>query len=36
MEFSEDVDLAEHSHESQLVIVLEEKIELIIDGVKKL
>ena len=34
MEFSEDVDLLEHSHESQWGIVLEGKIELIIDGVK--
>jgi len=35
MEFDKDVDLPEHSHESQWGIVLEGKIELIIDGVKK-
>ncbi|WP_033167979.1 cupin domain-containing protein [Clostridium sp. KNHs205] len=34
MEFSEDVELSEHSHESQWGIVLEGKIELTIDGVK--
>ncbi len=34
MEFSEDVDLSEHSHESQWGIVLEGKIDLIIDGEK--
>jgi len=34
MEFSEDVNLAEHSHASQFGIVLEGKIDLIIDGVK--
>jgi len=34
MEFSEDVDLPEHSHESQWGIVLEGEIELIIGGVK--
>lgn len=34
MEFSEDVDLPEHSHESQWGIVLEGKIELVIDGEK--
>ena len=34
MEFNENVDLPEHSHESQWGIVLEGKIELIIDGVK--
>lgn len=34
MEFSEDVELPEHSHESQVGIVLEGKIDLIIDGVK--
>lgn len=32
MEFSEDVDLPEHAHESQWAIVLEGKIELTIDG----
>lgn len=35
MEFAEDVDLPEHSHESQWGIVLEGKIELTIDGVRK-
>lgn len=34
MEFSEDVDLPEHSHESQWGVVLEGKIELIINEVK--
>ena len=34
MEFSEDVDLPEHSHASQMGIVLEGKMDLIIDGVK--
>ena len=34
MEFSEDVELPEHSHESQWGIVLEGKIDLVIDGVK--
>lgn len=34
MEFSEDVELPEHAHESQWGIVLEGKIELTIDGVK--
>jgi Cupin domain len=34
MEFSEDVDLAEHSHESQWGIVLEGEIELVINGIK--
>lgn len=32
MHFSEDVDLPEHSHAAQVGIVLEGKIELIIDG----
>lgn len=36
MEFSEDVDLAEHEHESQWGVVFEGKIELIIDGIKKI
>jgi len=35
MEFSEDVELPEHSHESQWGIVLEGKIDLVIDGVKR-
>lgn len=34
MEFTEDVELAEHFHESQWAIVLEGKIDLVIDGVK--
>ena len=34
MRFDEDVDLPEHSHEDQWGIVLEGRIELIIDGVK--
>jgi quercetin dioxygenase-like cupin family protein len=33
MEFSEDVDVPEHFHESQWGIVLEGKIDLIIDGI---
>lgn len=36
MEFSEDVDLPEHAHESQWGIVLEGKIELMIGGVKSI
>lgn len=34
MSFSEDVDLVEHSHESQWGIVLEGRIDLLIDGIK--
>lgn len=34
MEFAEDVDLPEHNHESQWGIVLEGKIELVIEGIK--
>ncbi|PKM95620.1 MAG: cupin domain-containing protein [Firmicutes bacterium HGW-Firmicutes-1] len=34
MNFSEDVDLPEHSHESQWGVVLEGKIDLIINGIK--
>jgi quercetin dioxygenase-like cupin family protein len=34
MEFEEDVDLPEHSHEAQIGFVLEGKIELTIDGEK--
>lgn len=34
MEFSEDADLLEHSHASQIGIVLEGKIDLIIGGMK--
>ena len=36
MEFDEDIDLPEHSHESQWAVVLEGKIELVIDGVMNL
>ena len=32
MQFSEDVDLPEHAHESQWGIVLEGRIDLMIDG----
>jgi len=35
MEFDRDVSLPEHSHEEQWAVVLEGKIELLIDGVKK-
>ena len=35
MEFSEDVELPEHSHESQWGVVLEGKIDLVIEGVKQ-
>ncbi len=35
MEFEKDVDLPEHSHAAQFGIVLEGKIELMIDGKKK-
>ncbi|MGE5632277.1 MAG: cupin domain-containing protein [Caulobacteraceae bacterium] len=35
MKFDKDIDLPEHSHESQWAVVLEGKIELTIDGVKK-
>lgn len=34
MSFNEDVDLPEHSHESQWGVVLEGRIDLIIDGIK--
>lgn len=34
MEFNEDIELPEHAHEGQWGIVLEGKIDLIIDGVK--
>ena len=34
MHFNEDIDLPEHSHESQWGVVLEGKIEFIIDGEK--
>jgi len=35
MEFQKDVDLPEHAHAAQMGIVLEGRIELIIDGDKK-
>jgi quercetin dioxygenase-like cupin family protein len=34
MEFQKDVDLPEHSHTAQMGIVVEGKIELVIDGEK--
>lgn len=34
MEFTENADLPEHSHESQWGIVLEGQIDLVIDGVR--
>jgi len=36
MEFEKDVDLPEHAHADQVGIVLEGKIELVIDGKKHL
>ena len=35
MEFDEDVELLEHSHAAQVGIVLEGKIDLVIDGIKR-
>lgn len=35
MQFTQDVDLPEHSHESQWGVVLEGKIDLTIDNVKQ-
>jgi quercetin dioxygenase-like cupin family protein len=35
MQFDEDVELQEHAHAAQMGIVLEGKIELVIDGKKK-
>ncbi|MBN2426186.1 MAG: cupin domain-containing protein [Calditrichaceae bacterium] len=35
MQFAKDVDLPEHAHASQVGIVLEGRIELIIDGKKQ-
>jgi len=35
MQFEKDVDLPEHSHAAQIGIVLEGKIELVIDGKKQ-
>ena len=34
MEFEKDAEIPEHSHESQWGVVLEGKIDLIIDGIK--
>lgn len=34
MEFEKDVDLPEHAHAAQMGIVLEGRIELVIDGVE--
>jgi len=35
MEFSQDVELGEHTHESQWGVVLEGKIDMTINGVEK-
>jgi len=35
MEFEKDVELPEHSHESQWEIVIEGKVDLVIEGVKQ-
>lgn len=35
MEFEKDADLPEHAHAAQIGIVLEGKIELVIDGEKQ-
>ena len=35
MEFDEDVEVPEHSHESQWGVVLEGKIDLVIEGVER-
>ncbi len=35
MKFDEDVEVPEHSHESQWGVVLEGKIDLVIEGVKR-
>ena len=35
MQFSEDVEVPEHSHESQWGVVLEGKVDLVIEGVKR-
>lgn len=34
MEFSKDAELPEHSHEGQFAIVLEGRLDLVIDGVE--
>lgn len=35
MEFSKDVDIPKHSHESQWEVVIKGKVDLEIDGIKK-
>jgi quercetin dioxygenase-like cupin family protein len=35
MQFEKDIDLPEHVHAAQMGIVLEGKIELVIDGIKQ-
>jgi len=35
MEFEEDAEVPEHSHESQWGVVLEGKIDLVIEGIKR-
>jgi quercetin dioxygenase-like cupin family protein len=35
MEFDEDVELPEHSHESQWGVVLEGRIDLVMDGISR-
>jgi quercetin dioxygenase-like cupin family protein len=35
MEFSKDIDIPEHSHESQWEIVVNGKVDLDVDGIKK-
>ncbi len=35
MQFEKDLDLQEHSHEAQWAVVLEGRIELVIDGVMR-
>jgi quercetin dioxygenase-like cupin family protein len=35
MEFDRDVEFSEHSHESQWAVVLEGKIELVVEGVRR-
>lgn len=35
MKFEKDVDLHEHSHEAQWAVVLEGRIDLVIDGVER-
>jgi quercetin dioxygenase-like cupin family protein len=35
MEFSEDVEVPEHSHESQWGVILEGRVDLTIDGIER-